>query len=317
MPQPDPVGPAGSGILDTGNLYFPGLSQLIIEQALPSVIAPQVFTRLPALGYQTMSIPKEVTPRTGSQPIASGVGPGDFLPLDVLGFESQLIKAVKYARGHLVTNEELRYQQFPATQAKLRRQGFVMGNTANAIAMKRIREGRLAANDVDAVAAGGGGRTLGLNGTEFDRAGSIGQYAILDAKKKIMEANLEPDTIMVNAQGLTDISRLPQYSAQLLYGVPAYQNAERGFVEGLRILAGQIVQGPAGELGSAYVLATGATAVSLGQYMPMGYMMETLPIMSTVRQAPERDSYEVYSITEFEAAVVKGATIAQINYSAT
>lgn len=288
-------------------LTYPGVSQAVVEKALPAVVVPQLFTRLPFGGRQSMTIPKEGGSATA---VASRLSPGDQIPLDIAPISSQTLTAYKIGRGHPIEREIIMFQQFPLAQQRLRRLGFVMGNTPNRDAMLTLNTGRASGNDQAAQGAGdSGNKTLGLNGTEFQRVNSIGQYGIIGGKKKVMEANLDPDVLLVNPQGYEDVSRLPQYSAQLLYGQPAFATGERGFVEGLRLVTSTIVLANAG-----YVVATGVTSSSLGQYVPMGYFGEALPIVSTVRETPERDGYEVYAVAMYVPAVITGAAIARIDY---
>lgn len=289
-------------------LTYPGVSQAVVEKALPHVVVPQLFTRLPTGGKQSVSIPKEGGTKTA---VASRIGPGDQIPLDIAPITSQTLTVYKIGRGHPIEREIIMFQQFPLAQQRLRRLGFVMGNTVNKDAMDTLHAGRETANDQAAKLAGdAGNKTLGLNGTEFQRLNSIGQYGIIGGKKKVMEGNLDPDVLLVNPQGYEDVSRLPQYSAQLLYGQPAFQTGERGFIEGLRLLTSQIVNA-----GLGYVLASGVTNTSLGQYVPMGYHAEALPVTTTVKETPERDAYEVYAVAMYVPAITLGEAIAAIDYN--
>lgn len=289
-------------------LTYPVVSQAVVERALPHIVVPQLFTRLPTGGRQSVTIPVEGGSKTA---VASRIGPGDQIPLDIAPIDSQTLTTYKIGRGHPIEREIIMFQQFPLAQQRLRRLGFVMGNTVNSDAMSVLNDGRESANDQQAGGAGDeGNKTLGTNGTEFQRENSIGQYGIIGAKKEVMEENLDPDVLLLNPQGYEDVSRLPQYSAQLLYGEPAFQTGERGFVEGLRILVSSIVNANFG-----YTIASGVTNTSLGQYVPMGYMAESLPITTTVREAVDRDSYEVYSVAMYVPATVLGEAIAAIDYS--
>lgn len=289
-------------------LTYPAISQAVVEKALPNIVIPQLFTRLPTQGRQSVTIPKEGGTRTA---VASRLGPGDEIPLDIAPISSQTLTCYKIGRGHPIEREILMFQQFSLAQQRLRRLGFVMGNTPNKDAMAVLKDGRETGNDQAAKVAGdAGNKTLGLNGTEFQRLNSIGQYGIIGAKKKIMEANLDPDVLAVNPQGYEDVSRLPQYSANLLYGAPAFATGERGFIEGLRLLVSNIVTA-----GAAFAVASGVTSSSLGQYVPMGYMAEALPVTSTMQQVANRDGYEVYAVAMYVPAVVEGAAIAMIDYN--
>lgn len=298
--QPIGIGAIGGGYVPT-NLMYPGLSQLIVHTALPAQVARQLFQNYPAGGKQSVTIPVEDGSPTA---IASRVGEGDMFPLDVAPVNPKTVTVYKIGRGHVITNEEVMFQQIPMIQHKLIKLGLVLGNTIDTDCWTVISAGAYSGNDTPVT-----GKSLGTNGTEFTKAGTIGQLDLVTAIKNVRTRNYEPDTLALNPIGFSHISYLPMYSGEYLYGKPAYQMGERGQIEGLRVVISQNV--PAGK---AFVVNSGIAQTPLGQYSPMGYFIEALPITTMTREAPERDGYEVYGKSLYVPMVAQGKTIAKLTY---
>jgi len=132
---------------------------------------------------------------------------------------------------------------------------------------------------------------------------------IVNAKARMLTNNLFADTLVVNPAGYASLSLLPMYHAQALYGKPIYQSGELGEIEGLRVLVSNNI-----DSGYAYLINSGKTGTPLGQYVPMGFFVESLGITSLVREEPRRDGIEIYSKTMYAPAVTSGANIEALTY---
>ena len=284
------------------NLLYPGLSQLIVQTALPAQVGRPLYQQYPAGGKPAITFPIE----SGSiSAVASRVGEGDEIPLDVAKVSPNTVTVYKVARGHVISNELVMFQQIPLIQHYLIRMALVLGNTIDVDCWTTILAGAASANNVSC-----SGTTLGVNGTEFTKAHTPGQYDILDGIMKVRNQNYEPDVLALNPTGYRYVAALPQYSSEWLGGNPAFVNGERGQIEGLRVVLSKNV--PAN---TAFVIASGSNTTMMGQYSPMGYFVEALPITTMIREAPQRDGYEVYAKTLYATVVTKGQTISKLDYS--
>lgn len=298
------------GISDIGGstipnqLMYPGLSQMIVEYAMPAQLFRQLFIHYPSMGRQSVTIPKEDTPANSAAIVASRVGEGDELPLNILPVTSSTVSVYKVGEGYQVTREMILFQQVPIIQQRLKRLGITLGNTIDFDCAVTVDAGGVTNGSTTV-----GGKTKGMDNTIAAEANTIGQYDIVDATVRMMNNNLFADTLVVNPKGAGYIRKLPQFSSQLNYGTPRYEHGELGEVEGLRVLVSRHTGAQAAHTvtdGIAYIMTgTETTAPNpLGQYTPMGYYVEALPIQTMVHDNPRRDSYEVYAESMFAPVVV-------------
>jgi len=310
------------GIADIGGatvpdqLMYPGLSQMIVEYAMPAQIFRQLYIHYPSLGRQSVTIPKEATPLGASATVpvvGSRVGEGDELPLNILPVTSSTITTYKVGEGYQVTREMILFQQVPIIQQRLKRLGITLGNTIDFDCAAVVDAG---AGATTATA----GKTKGLDNTVAAEAGTLGQYDLVDAKVRMMNNNLFADTAVLSPRAAGHIQKLPQYKSYMNTGEKSgYAHGEIGQVEGLRVLVSRHT-GASASAGTvspevSYVMTgTVSTAPNpLGQYTPMGYFVEALPIQTMVQDNPRRDAYEVYALTMFAPVVVTPNAIEKIN----
>lgn len=299
------VGNVGGG--SAGDLQYPGLSQMIVEYAMPAQIFRQLYVHYPSMGRQSVTIPKEEDPSNTSAIVASRVGEGDELPLNILPVTSSTVSVYKVGEGYQVTREMILFQQVPIIQQRLKRLGITLGNTIDYDCAVLVEAASQTSSSYHNHVTG---KTKGMDNTIAAEAGTIGQYDIVDATVNMMNFNLFADTLVVNPVGAGQIRKLPQFSSQLNYGTPRYEHGELGEVEGLRVLVSRHVGAQAAHTIHAdslgYVMTgTETTAPNpLGQYTPMGYYVEALPIQTMVHDNPRRDSYEVYAESMFAPVVV-------------
>jgi len=286
----------GSNIPD--QLMYPHLSQQIVETALPAQVFRQLFFQYPTKD-QSVTVPIEDGSKTA---VAARVGEGDQIPLVVSGMTSTTATVYKIGQGYFISKEWIIFQQFPLVQHQLKRLGMVMGNTID--------------YDCAQVVLGGAGTTtscvgtsIGMDMTVTTISGSIGQYDIIEACARMYSNNLTPTTLVVNPVGYSYLRRLPMYNSQMLYGKPVYENGEMGHIEGLVVLVS--VNCPTGY---AFVINANLNGTPLGQFTPMGYFVEAMPIQTIMKDAPHLDGFEVYSTALYVPAVVKGECIEALTY---
>jgi len=295
------IGEIGGVAIPNQNNY-PGLSQIIVEYAMPPQVFRQLFLNYNTYGKQSVTIPKEDTPANTPAMVASRVGEGDEFPLNILPVSSSTITVYKMGQGYQVTKEMIMFQQIPIIQQRLKRLGIEMGQTIDWDCASVISAGAGASNAVN-------GTTKGMDNTVAAEANTIGQYDVVNARVRMMQNNLQAETLVVHPKGAGHLMKLPQYKAQMLYGEPGYQTGEIGNVEGLRVLVtpncGAVAAGTLTD-GVAYVLTgTNSTAPNaLGQYTPMGYFVEALPITTSMVDNLRRDAFEVYASAMYAPAVV-------------
>ncbi len=306
------------GISDIGGtsipnqLLYPGLSQMIVEYAMPAQIFRQLYIHYPSMGRQSVTIPKEATPSNAPVIVGSRIGEGDELPLNILPVTSSTVTTYKVGEGYQVTREMILFQQVPIIQQRLKRLGITLGNTIDFDCAATVDAGAGAST-------GTAGKTKGLDNTVATEANTLGQYDFVDAKVRMMLNNLFADTLVVAPKGAGHINKLPQFKSYMNTGVvnAGYAHGEVGQVEGLRVLvsrhAGAQAAGTITD-GIAYVMTgTISTAPNpLGQYTPMGYYVEALPIQTMVQDNQRRDAYEVYALTMFAPVVVTANAIEKI-----
>lgn len=303
-------------------LMYPGLSQMIVEYAMPAQIFRQLYIHYPSMGRQSVTIPKESTPlgATGAATsatvpvVGSRIGEGDEMPLNILPLTSSTVTTYKVGEGYQVTREMILFQQVPIIQQRLKRLGITLGNTIDYDCAATVDAASLA--DTTSV----GGKTKGLDNTVAAEAGTLGQYDLVDAKVRMMNNNLFADTAVLSPRAAGHIQKLPQYKSYMHTGEKSgYAHGEIGQIEGLRALvsrhtgAGATVNTVSPAI--SYVMTgTVSTAPNpLGQYTPMGYFVEALPIQTMVQDNPRRDAYEVYALTMFAPVVVTSNCIERLD----
>jgi len=286
----------GSNVPD--QLMYPALSQNIVETALPAQVFRQLFVQYPTKD-QSVTVPIEDGSKTA---VASRLGEGDEFPLDVSLMGSTTATVYKVGSGYYISKEWIIFQQLPLVQHQLKRLGLKMGNTID--------------YDCAQVVLGGAGATtacvgksLGMDMTETTIGGSIGQYDIIEAISRMQTNNLYPNTLVVNPTGFSYLRRLPMYNSQMLYGKPVYQSGEMGHIEGLVVLVSMNCPS-----GYAFVVNANLSATPLGQFAPMGYFVEAMPIQTIMRDAVRRDGYEVYASALYVPTVTKGDCIEALTY---
>jgi hypothetical protein len=299
------IGGAGGANI-TNSIMFPGLHQQIVETALPAQVLEQLFIKYPSGNKQAVVIPIE---KGSSTAVASRVAEGDEFDLDIAPLTSSTITVYKVGRGTPITNEMIMFQQIPVIEQRIRRQGLVMGNTRDrdcSAVMKYAVDTNQTTNGVGKTACTG--KSVGFDLTVGTLSG-IGQTDIINARARMLGNNLFADTLVVNPVGYASLSLLPMYHAQALYGKSIYPSGELGEIEGLRILVSNNV-----DTGYAYLCNTGNTGTPLGQYVPLGFFVESLGITSMVREEPRRDGLEIYSKTMYCPAVTSFNNIEGLTY---
>ena len=287
-------------------LLYPNMSRLIVQTALPAQIGRGLLQPLPTGGSNSVTVPIEQGDKGA---VASRLGPGDEIPLDVAAVLPQTVTVYPVGRGHFVPNDFIRYPNMaPLAAHYMIRLGLVLGNTVDYDIMQTIDAALTSGVGVNTPVACSG-TSLYMNGEEQTLGSTLGQYDITDAQEEVRLWNYEPDTLAVNPPGLKSVGRLPHYSGEFLGGVPAYVNGERGQVEGMRVVVSNNVPS-----GVAYVLTSGVGMTPLGQYSPLGFFCEGFPIVTTPQDAPQKDGYNVYGLTQYAPIVVKSAAGCQLTY---
>lgn len=296
---------AVGGNVTVASLLYPGLSQLIVQTAMPKLIGRQVLQHYASPNYPIVTIPIQGGSGTA---VANRVAEGTDIPIDVRPITATSLYTYKIGRGHTISDELIRYAQIPVIQQRMIDLGLIMGNTVDIDCIAVISAGAASANAVTA-----SGKSLGTNGTEFQRFGTVGQYDIVDAISLIRQSNYEPDTLMVNPIGFSMLAKLPMFSSALMFGEPGYRTGARGSIEGLDVLVSQNVTS-----GEMYVMASGADQTALGgQYSPAGYFVESAPLTSFVQYNGQKMQQEVFAYQIYVPAITKGAAISKISYTGT
>ena len=286
----------GSNVPD--QLMYPALAQNIVETALPAQVFRQLFVPYPTKD-QSVTIPIEDGSQTA---VASRLGEGDEYPLDVSEMTSSTATVYKIGSGYYISKEWIIFQQFPLVQHQLKRLGLKMGNTIDYDCAQLISGSGATSTAVT-------GKSLGMDMTETTIASTIGQYDIVNAIARMQTTNIFPNTIVLNPTGFSHLRKLPMYNSEMLYGKPVYQTGEMGHIEGLVVLVS--MNCPTGE---AYVVNANISATPLGQFAPMGYFVEAMPIQTMMRDAVRRDGYEVYASSLYVPAITKTDCIQIITY---
>jgi len=292
-------------------LHYPSLSKRIVETPLDGYDWRSLCDFWPSYENPRVVLPIEEGSHTA---VAKRLGEGEEIPLMYAPVAGKEVKAYKIGRGHRVTSEMIRYQQFPMVEHLLHKQGLVMHNTVNTDISLVIGAGIPAAN---VVACTGSSLMPGANNLTWVLTipNTIGQYDILTAKR-ILRQNYKDvgggkGVLMVNAVGMEHIERLPHYNSANMYGESKYQNGFSGRVSGCQVITSELVP-----VGVAYMIATDPTSMYTKQYTPVLFFVESRKLETYPKKREENDAIDIYSLWEYCPVVAYGEGMAKLEYAA-
>lgn len=177
----------------------------------------------------------------------------------------QTVTPYKVAIRERITREMLEDVRPMIVQSQLRRLARRMAYTVDKDVETTISAGATTANTFSAA-----GTTITYTGSSVTLAGTIGVNDITQAKYLIEASNLIADSFLLNPLQLNDLSRLPQFASQDIFGKSVYaqglgwEKGETAEISGLKLYVTPVVA-----VGNAYILSTGANLSAA--YAPLGF----------------------------------------------
>ncbi len=293
-----------SPVTTAGGLY-PALHTMIVQTAMPKMVARQFFQQYSLTGATTNSI--SFAKQAGSTSVVyNRTEEGQLIPLDMTPYTFTNVVPYKVGSGYLITRELIEDSMLPVVQDQLTRKALIMGNTVDKDCVTALIDNALAANTVT-----GTGTSMYYDGTATTLATTLGTYDITDAIKNVKKYNYEPNILFINPTIEGQIRRLPHFTATNWFGDKVLMHGEIGTILGLRVVVSSNCVNSTNNV--AFVISTGLTANVQQQYSPLGYFVEKRPLSTQVKEIPERDSQAVYMTMRYSPVVLKSESYAMIN----
>jgi hypothetical protein len=299
----------------TAGLLYPALHQLIVQIAMPNMVARQFLQHFPLTASNAVTFPKQ---EGDAGAVINEIREGSEVLLDVTPYSAVTVIPKKIAHGFIITREVIEDALIPLQQDQLVRSALRAANKIDKDCVDTIIAGVQSGNTSLA-----SGVSMGYTGTQFIISGSngvgMGTYDIITAKTNVEQYNYIPDTLYVHPATKKFLERLPHFTTLTQYGLPIHQEGllqvpgKFGDILGLDAFSSINAQA-SGSLGHrAFVLSRGRTTNILGQYSPAGFFVERRPLTTAVKPLEERDSIGIFITARYAPLVVQGKTIGVID----
>ena len=190
----------------------------------------------------------------GTRAVAIGrTAEGAEIPMDFTPHTYLTVTPYKVAVRERISREMLEDVRPMVIQSQLRRLARRMAYTVDKDVETTISSGATTANTFSAT-----GTTIAYTGASIAIGGTIGVNDITQAKYLLENVNVVADTFALNPLAANDLSRLPQFASQDIFGKSVYAEGlgwEKGGVEGVFGLKFYIT--PVVTAGQAYIISTG------------------------------------------------------------
>jgi hypothetical protein len=289
--------------VDTGGVEYPQLYQQVIELTEPALKLKPLLIEDPIVVGRTANYIKEL----GARAVAIGrTAEGAEIPMDFTRQSYFTVTPYKVALRERISREMLEDVRPMIIQSQLRRLARRMAYTIDKDVEGVIAAGATAANTFATT-----GTTIAYTGASISIASTIGVNDITQAKYLLEASNVIADSFALNPLGANDLSRLPQFASQDIFGKSVYSEGlgwEKGATDGVFGLKFYIT--PVVTAGQAYILSTGANLSAA--YAPLGFFALKRPLMVDVDFKKEYDSFDVVASMRYAPVITYGESIVKI-----
>ncbi len=292
---------------------YPALSMLISQIAMPNMVARQFLQPFTLQASNSITFPKQ----SGSaSAVINEVAEGSEILLDMTDYSFVNVVPYKVGHGFIVSRETIEDSLLPIQQDQIVRASMRAANKIDQDCITTILAGIATQNQVQAA-----GQSMGMDGTVFTFSGSgaqqgygVGQYDLVDAKRRLETGSYMPDTLLVDPTTKMYIEKNPHFISYLYVGRNVIDAGLKQVPGAFGTLLGLDAYCSVNcTTGSAFVLSRGRTANILGQYSPLGFFVEKRPLTTAVKPIEERDSVGVFITCRYSPVVIRGEASAMVN----
>ena len=287
--------------VDTGGVEYPQLYQQVIELTEPAIKLKQLLIDDPILVGRTATYIKEQGTRATA---ITQTAEGTEIPMDFTQLGYVTVTPYKVAIRERISRENLEDLRPVIIQSQLRRLARRMAYTVDKDVETTINSG---AGNTFATT----GTTIAYTGASVTIASTIGVNDITQAKYLLENNSVIADSFLLNPIQANDLSRLPQFASQDIFGKSVYKeglgwekNATDG-VFGLKFYISPVVRA-----GTSYILSTGQNLSAA--YSPLGFFSLKRPLMVDVDFKKDYDSFDVVSSMRYSPVITYGDSIVSI-----
>jgi len=295
-------------IVNTGALFYPALAKRIVELTMPNLALKPLLQDFFIKVGATASIPKQTGARATA--VIGKTAEGAEIMADFTPYDSITVTPYKVGMRVRVTRELIEDQIVNIVEDQLKRAARRVVMTIDQDVEKALEVA--GAFDTFGVT----GQSIFMDGTQQTFANTIGVNDITEAKQRIQNYALEPDTIAMNPLAHQDLARIPQFAALLFYGQPVYAQGTGTVVSapglyGLKQIVTPNIPVGTGNNAHAYVLAAAGSNYSAA-YAPLGYFATKRPISVDVWPQPTFDSIDVVITARYAPVVTYPESIVKL-----
>ena len=293
---------------------YPAIHTLISQVAMPNMVSRQFLMQYSLTHGNAVTFPKQ----SGSGgAVINEMAEGAEILQDVTPYSYVNVVPYKIGHGFIVTRETIEDSLLPIQQDQLIRASLRAANKIDKDCIDTISAAIQSQNTVTAA-----GKNLGVDGTEFVLSGSggyaLGQFDIVDAKRRLATGSYLADTMMVHPNTAAWIEKNPHFMSYIYLGRNVIDQGYKLQAPGaFGTILGLDVYSTINCTGSttaeyAYVLSRGKTATVLGQYSPLGFFVERRPLTTAVKPIEERDSVGIFITARYSPVVIRAEAAAKI-----
>ena len=296
--------------VDVGAIGYPYLHKRVIELTTPALRLKQLLPDyvIPVGAGRTATFPKQ----KGSRTIAlQQISEGSIIPQDYTPYDSITITPYKVGRAIRITRELLEDAVPNVVEDQLRRLARIAAYTIDKDIQLTLDAASLSANTFSAT-----GTSVFYTGTVTSIAGSIGVNDLTKSKALLENLNLIADAVALNPTQVAQLSQIPQFASQEIFGQAVYNTGEQwesGKAPewyGLTPIITPVV--PAGV---AYILASGRNLSAA--YAPLGAFVIKRNFSVDVTRVAREDVYDLTVTMRYAPVVLYSESIVKLQGLAT
>jgi HK97 family phage major capsid protein len=291
--------------VDLGATAYPYLHRRVIELTMPALRLKQLLPDyiIPVGAGRTATFVKQ----KGSRAVAlQQVAEGSIIPHDYTEYETFTVTPYKVARAVRITRELLEDAVVNVVEDQLRRLARIAAKTIDEDVQRVIDEAALPTQTFSA-----SGSSVFYTGTVTTIPGTIGVNDIVKAKAMLEQVALIADAIALNPVQVADLSAIPQFASQEIFGRSIYAQGfqwEEGNAPALFGLTPIIT--PIVPAGTSYVLSSGRNLS--GAYAPFGAFVIKRDFSVDVQRVPREDLFDIIVTMRYAPVVLYAEAIVKM-----
>lgn len=291
--------------VDVGATGYPYLHRQVIELTMPALRLKQLLPDyvIPQGAGRTAAFVKQ----RGSRSIAlQQVAEGTIIPFDFTPYDSITVTPYKVARSIRITRELLEDAIVNVVEDQLRRLARIAAYTIDKDVQTTIDAAAITANTFSAT-----GTSVFYTGTSTTITGTIGVNDVTKSKALLENLNLIADAIALNPIQVANMSSIPQFASQEIFGKSIYAQGfdwEAGNAPallGLTPIITSVV--PAG---TSYVVSSGRNLSAA--YAPLGSFVIKRNFSVDVAKVPREDVYDLICTMRYAPLVLYSEAIIKL-----